>query len=132
MNKTHAGQVVTLEVIREGKRILLDVPLGDNPNKPGKGYLGVYPTQNLKSKIGFDNIVLPTAFSLYWIYVLNFGIGLMNLFPLIPLDGGRMLDDVFKEYLPQKLARALSFAFIGVGVLLLAINLIPALRSLIG
>jgi membrane-associated protease RseP (regulator of RpoE activity) len=132
MNKTHAGQVITLEVIREGKRVLLDVPLGDNPNKPGKGYLGVYPTQNLKSKIGFDNIVLPTAFSLYWIYVLNFGIGLMNLFPLIPLDGGRMLDDVFKEYLPQKLARALSFAFIGVGVLLLAINLIPALRSLIG
>lgn len=132
MNKTHAGQVVTLEVIREGKRILLDVPLGDNPDKPRKGYLGVYPTQNLKSKIGLDSIVLPIAFSLYWVYVLNFGIGLMNLFPLIPLDGGRMLDDVFKEYLPQKLARALTFTFIGVGVLLLAINLIPALRGLIG
>ncbi|NJE08440.1 PDZ domain-containing protein [Thermococcus sp. M39] len=132
MNKTKAGQVVTLEVIRNGEKLSVKVPLGEHPNNPGKGYLGVYPSQYVASTIGHENVVLPIYFALNWIYILNLGIGLMNLFPLIPLDGGRMLDETLKEFLPEKIAKPISFAFIGIGVLLLAINLIPAIRNLIG
>ncbi|WP_087035269.1 site-2 protease family protein [Thermococcus litoralis] len=132
MNKTKAGETIEVEVIRKGKKEVINIPLGSHPDNPEKGYLGVYPAQHITSKVGFNGIVLPLAFSLYWIYVLNLGIGLMNLFPLVPLDGGKMLDDVLKAFLPSKVAKSITYLFVGIGLFLLAVNLFPALRSLLG
>ncbi|MPW39740.1 PDZ domain-containing protein [Thermococcus sp. 101 C5] len=132
MNKTKAGETITIEVLRKGKKEILNIPLGSHPDNPEKGYLGVYPAQHITSKVGFSGIVLPLAFSLYWIHVLNLGIGLMNLFPLVPLDGGKMIDDVLKAVLPSKVARAITYLFVGIGLFLLAVNLFPALRGLLG
>ena len=84
------------------------------------------------SKVGAEWLVLPLFFALYWIYVLNIGIGLMNLFPLVPLDGGRMLDDVVKAYLPENIAKPVRYFAIGVGLFLLALNLFPAIMNLAG
>ncbi|MDK2782853.1 MAG: hypothetical protein PWQ32_442 [Thermococcaceae archaeon] len=132
MNKTKAGETITIEVLRKGKKEILNIPLGSHPDNPEKGYLGVYPAQHITSKVGFSGIVLPLAFSLYWIHVLNLGIGLMNLFPLVPLDGGKMIDDVLKAVLPSKVAREITYLFVGIGLFLLAVNLFPALRGLLG
>ncbi|MDN5320304.1 MAG: hypothetical protein PWP49_724 [Thermococcaceae archaeon] len=132
MNKTKAGETITIEVLRKGKKEILNIPLGSHPDNPEKGYLGVYPAQHITSMVGFSGIVLPLAFSLYWIHVLNLGIGLMNLFPLVPLDGGKMIDDVLKAVLPSKVARAITYLFVGIGLFLLAVNLFPALRGLLG
>ncbi|WP_297417797.1 site-2 protease family protein [Thermococcus sp.] len=132
MNKTKPGQVVILTVLRDGKMININVKLGKHPDKPGEGFLGIYPAQNVVSKIGMEWLILPLFFSLYWIYVLNIGIGLMNLFPLVPLDGGRMLDDVFKRYLPEGIANPVRYLTIGIGLFLLALNLWPALANLAG
>ncbi|MDK2853481.1 MAG: hypothetical protein PWQ92_375 [Thermococcaceae archaeon] len=132
MNKTKAGETITIEVLRKGKKEVINIPLGSHPDNPEKGYLGVYPAQHITSKVGFSGIVLPLAFSLYWIHVLNLGIGLMNLFPLVPLDGGKMIDDVLKAVLPSKVARAITYLFVGIGLFLLAVNLFPALRGLLG
>ncbi|WP_297458932.1 site-2 protease family protein [Thermococcus sp.] len=132
MNRTKPGQVVTLTVLRNGRELKLTVRLGEHPDRPGKGYLGIYPAQHVVSKIGMDWLVLPLFFSLYWVYVLNIGIGLMNLFPLVPLDGGRMLDDVFKHYLPERIAKPVRYFTIGAGLFLLGLNLIPAVLNLFG
>lgn len=132
MNSTRAGETIALQVERNGEVETVRITLADNPGNPGKGYLGVYPSQRLRSKIGAGWLVLPIAFSLYWIYVLNLGIGLMNLFPLIPLDGGKILDETLKEFLPEGIAKSLTYAFIAIGLLLLGINLLPALASLAG
>ncbi|WP_048150746.1 site-2 protease family protein [Palaeococcus ferrophilus] len=132
MNSTRAGETIALQVERAGKVETIRITLADNPSNPGKGYLGVYPSQRLRSKIGAEWLVLPIAFSLYWVYVLNFGIGLMNLFPLVPLDGGKMLDETLREFLPEGIAKPISYAFIAIGLLLLGINLLPALAGLAG
>jgi len=132
MNSTKPGQVVEISVLRGGHLLKVSVVLGKNPRNPSMGFLGVYPAQNIKSKVGYDWLVIPLAFSLYWIYILNIGIGLMNLFPLVPLDGGRMLDETLKEFLPEEVAKPLRFSIIGLGVFLLAVNLIPALANLLG
>jgi len=132
MNKTKAGETITLRVLREGKELNLQLTLAENPDNPGKGFIGIHPVQHVSSRVGHEEIVLPLFFALYWIYVLNIGIGLMNLFPLVPLDGGRMLDDVIKEYLPEGVARPLRYTTIGIGLFLLALNLIPALLNLAG
>ncbi|ASA78485.1 site-2 protease family protein [Thermococcus sp. 5-4] len=132
MNTTKPGQVVTLTVLRNGEELNLQLKLGAHPEDPEKGYIGIYPAQHVVSKIGYENIVLPLFFTFYWIYVLNIGIGLMNLFPLVPLDGGRMLDDVVKAYLPERVAKPVRYFTIGVGLFLLALNLWPALANLVG
>ncbi|NJE05549.1 PDZ domain-containing protein [Thermococcus sp. M36] len=132
MNTTKPGQMVTLTVLRSGEELSLQVKLGAHPDDPSKGYLGIYPSQNVVSKIGMERLVLPLFFAFYWIYVLNLGIGLMNLFPLVPLDGGRMLDDVVRAYLPERVARPVRYFTIGVGLALLALNLWPAVMNLAG
>ncbi|NJF25135.1 site-2 protease family protein [Thermococcus sp. Bubb.Bath] len=132
MNATHPGEVITLTVLRNGEEKTVKVTLGKYPNDPKKGFIGIYPIPHYVSKVGYDSVLFPTFFSLYWIYVLNLGIGLMNLFPLIPLDGGRMLDDVLKEYLPKGIVNPVRYTAIGVGLTLLALNLWPAIMNLAG
>ncbi|WP_456422671.1 site-2 protease family protein [Thermococcus sp.] len=130
MNKTKPGETITLTVLRDGKKLNLKLTLAENPENPEKGFIGIRPNQHVVSRIGHDSIILPLFFSLYWIYILNIGIGLMNLFPLVPLDGGRMLDEVMKEYLPEKVAKPLRYATIGIGLILLALNVLPAVANL--
>jgi membrane-associated protease RseP (regulator of RpoE activity) len=132
MNGTKPGETITITVLRGGRHLTLELTLGKHPQNPRKGYIGIYPAQHVVSKIGHEGLVLPLFFSLYWTYVLNIGIGLMNLFPLVPLDGGRMFDDVVKEYLPESLVNPVRYTAIGIGLLLLAVNLIPAVLSIGG
>ena len=131
MNKTKPGETITLTVLRNGEELNLKLTLGRNPENPEKGFIGIRPAQHVVSKVGHDGIILPLFFSLYWIYVLNIGIGLMNLFPLVPLDGGRMLDDLIKEYLPERIAKPIRYATIGIGLFLLALNVLPAILNLV-
>ncbi|WP_297070277.1 site-2 protease family protein [Thermococcus sp.] len=131
MNKTRPGQEITLTVLRRGERLNIMLKLGTYPGKPNKGYIGIYPAQNVISRVGHREIILPLFFTLYWIYVLNLGIGFMNLFPLVPLDGGKMLDDVLKAFLPKSVANPLRYLTIGTGLVLLALNLWPALMNLV-
>ncbi len=41
----------------------------------------------------------------YWLFVLNLGVGLFNLLPIGPIDGGRMLEVVLQKIMPHKHAR---------------------------
>ncbi|MDI3476188.1 MAG: hypothetical protein PWQ95_1916 [Thermococcaceae archaeon] len=132
MNSTKPGQTLVLSLLRGGEKIEAELTLAEHPENPGKGFIGINPIQHVVPKIGPSWLILPLFFSVYWIHVLNLGIGLMNLFPLVPLDGGRMLDDLFKEYLPETVARSLRYFTIGVGLFLLALNLWPAVMNLIG
>lgn len=130
INSTKPGDVITVDLIRNGEKETVNLKLGAKESDPKKPFIGIYLGQHYDSKVGHENVLFPIFFSLYWIYVLDLGIGLMNLFPLIPLDGGRMLDDVLKEYLPESVANPIRYATIGIGLLLLALNLWPALLNL--
>ncbi|HLC50272.1 MAG TPA: site-2 protease family protein, partial [Candidatus Nanoarchaeia archaeon] len=76
------------------------ITLGKNPDNESSAYLGAYLEQSTKINDDFKakyGEFVPNA--LIWIYglivimiVLNLGIGLFNLVPLGPLDGGRMLQ----------------------------------------
>ncbi|MCS7134819.1 MAG: site-2 protease family protein [Candidatus Aenigmarchaeota archaeon] len=39
---------------------------------------------------------------IYWVFVLNLGVGIFNLFPLKPLDGGLMLEAVCEHFFKEK------------------------------
>ncbi len=132
MNSTKPGQVISLSVQRDGKMETLRIKLANDPYRKGKGFIGIKVSQHLVSRVGHRDLILPLYFSLYWIYILNVGIGLMNLFPLVPLDGGRMLDDVLKKILPKRVVNPVRYTIIGIGLLLFALNFWPALMNLAG
>ena len=77
-----------------------EIKLAKNPDNESQAYIGAYLEQSTKIKDGIKasyGEFLPNA--LIWAYglfvilvVLNFGIGLFNLVPIGPLDGGRMLQ----------------------------------------
>ncbi|MBI2657270.1 site-2 protease family protein [Candidatus Woesearchaeota archaeon] len=84
--------------------------LAKNPENESMAYLGAYLEQSTKIK---DNIreayggFLPN--SLIWLYglfvilvILNFGIGLFNLVPIGPLDGGRMLQLALHKFFDRE------------------------------
>ena len=87
---------------------------GTNPDNHNKGYLGVKSIglhQELKTKNGFVRAIYsilsvfanPNSTSLAdyklleWIFTLSLGIGLANLLPLGPVDGGRMTYTAFVD-----------------------------------
>jgi len=102
-----------------------NITLAESPDNESIGYLGIYLTQNQEIK---KNIlqkygkILPDIFIwfiglFYWLYVLNLGIGLFNLVPLGPIDGGRMLQllmhKFFKKKKGDKIWKAISLVFLG-------------------
>lgn len=101
-----------------------DITLSKSPQNPEKAYLGVYVSQSKEIKESFKEkygnvipaIILWFIGLLYWLYLLNMGIGLFNLVPIGPVDGGRMLHllltKVFKEKWGVKIWKFISWFFI--------------------
>jgi len=83
--------------------------LAENPNDKDKGYLGVSVSQHTKYKEGLEgSFFLPAALWLIgllnWLFILNLGIGLFNLIPIGPIDGGRMMQLVLHRFFDKKRA----------------------------
>jgi len=107
--------------------------LGVHPTNASNGYLGIKieQSQKVKDSVKAQLWILPEIIIwffglLYWLHVLNLGIGLFNLIPLGPVDGGRMMHIVLYKYFPKKTAmkifNLISFLFLA----LIFINLVFA------
>ena len=117
-----------------------NITLTNNPEDINKSYLGVYVQQNSEMDEAFigrygmatAKIILwftgsPGRYGLlFWLYVLNLGIGLFNLVPVGPLDGGRMLSIALKKFFKKEKAQKI-FAYVSIFFLtLILINILFA------
>src|SRR3989338_383309 len=116
-----AGETIALTTNRTTYQITLK-------EKPGDGddpYLGVYVKQSsdikeeVKEKYGswLPNILIWITGLFYWLFLLNLGIGLFNLVPLGPIDGGRMLKTALECMMKDKkkahaIWKYISFVFL--------------------
>ena len=82
------------------------VELGKNPNNESVGYFGIQASKHFELK---DNSLGPIPWVLFtladvfqWIFTLNLGIGLFNILPIKPLDGGYMLEILLSYRLSEK------------------------------
>lgn len=86
------------------------ITLIENPDNENSGFLGVRLSQTLTTKESFEEkygsiipLVIRWISGLFgWLIILNLGIGLFNLVPIGPLDGGRMLQLVLHRFLGRK------------------------------
>jgi len=110
---------------------------GSNPNNKSLGYMGIQAVKNFEVKSEVANIYgnqIPWVwFSLLemfnWIFFLNLAVGLFNILPMKPLDGGHLLEDLlrykFSENIVKPVITLLSWFFI----FIIAISLIAGLGS---
>jgi len=89
------------------------IELANHPENSTKPYLGVYIQQNQRikekvvAKVGghLPEFFLWLAGLFYWLFLLNLGIGMFNLVPIGPIDGGRMLLAALERFFDKEKAR---------------------------
>ena len=102
------GNAIKLETEKSNYKI----KLGKNPEDENLAYLGVYVQQESNVKGSFKEkygnfipaAIIWVAGLFRWLIILNLGIGLFNLVPIGPLDGGRMLQLVLHRFVERKKA----------------------------
>ncbi len=94
-------EIITIKTDKSEYRIKLE----KNPENESLAYIGAYLEQstkikdNVKERYGrfFPNIMIWLLGLLIFLHILNLGIGLFNLVPIGPLDGGRMVQLVLHK-----------------------------------
>ncbi len=130
LNNTNPGNRIILNT----ENMSYSVTLGRNPIHENKSYLGVYIQQNTEINQSFEKkygswlavLIIWFIGLFYWLYVLNLGIGLFNLVPLGPIDGGRMLLAVLKKKYPEQKALSIWKAVSSFFLMIILINLVFA------
>ncbi len=126
MDDTASGEPMTLHTSAGDYPLTLD----SHPTRD-VGYIGIstYDRSVLSSfnplwaflyppiVMGIDEAVFPDAFSsigwffinsLKYIFFLNVGIGLFNMLPIGPIDGGQIFREVLKKFMGDKTAKSVS------------------------
>ncbi|MCX6815621.1 MAG: site-2 protease family protein [Candidatus Aenigmarchaeota archaeon] len=64
-------------------------------SETGRPFMGVfYDSRYAPSSYSFNNQYIAAYMLLFWIYVFSFGIGIFNILPMKPLDGGLLLEEI--------------------------------------
>ncbi len=126
MSNTEPGEEISVTVRRDGELIEESILLGENPNAEG-GFLGVGLGGNPQKYEEKFPLAINILIILNWMGLLNLGIGLMNLFPLLPLDGGKIVQDILKEYTNDKTSKIVTYALSVIGLGLILLNIFPGI-----
>jgi membrane-associated protease RseP (regulator of RpoE activity) len=114
-----------------------EIILGRHPKNESLGYIGIKKIRSvLRNKMTGDIVpkkimgFIGTWFNLlYWTFIINLGVGIFNLLPLKPFDGGYVYEEIlvksFGERNGKSIANFLTFLIVS----LILFNLILASRS---
>jgi len=131
MNKTKPGDEMKIKT----ECCAYSLKAMENPSDPTKPYIGI---QNATTKFvftgflkGFGEVSSITLEAIDWIVnlflwlnFLNLGVGMINLLPLKPLDGGLIFEEIFKMIFKKRFSPYLINALSAFTFVLLAINVI--------
>ncbi len=123
MQSVKSGDEVILGIYHEDKSSDYSLITTENPNIPGKGYVGVVGLSNersIKKDREFGaNIYYWFKGFLMWLYLFNLAVGLFNFLPLGIVDGGRMLQIMLKTVFKNKKKAQEYWVFISFFLLVL-------------
>ncbi|RMF05217.1 hypothetical protein D6764_05250 [Candidatus Woesearchaeota archaeon] len=125
-------------LVLNGTNGTFSVTLTKHPEEPYRGYMGVtgltthtvLRSDSFAAK-AFSEVLVMIATLLKWILILSLGIGLANLLPIGPVDGGRMLLTALQSLFPKEKAELLWRKISMATLLIILLNLFwPAFRWL--
>ncbi|MCX6711577.1 MAG: site-2 protease family protein [Candidatus Woesearchaeota archaeon] len=145
--KDAQGFLNSVKDIKPGQKLTIETNKGifniittKDPQNATRGFIGISDfalnTQikdTVKTKYGdISGVIKWFSLLLFWLVVINLGVGLFNLLPLGPLDGGRMFQ-VFSGILFKNKNKANRFFVLisWLGILLILINLWPYISKLL-
>lgn len=90
-----------------------------NPTNNSRGYIGIGVQKKLilnsQSKALFGDLIpyiwIYLLEFLNWVFMLNISVGLFNLIPMKPFDGGHMFYDLISNFLSEKNSKIISTFF---------------------
>ncbi len=119
------------KIILETDKGRFDLITEKNPGNSSRGFIGITDfsiNTKIKPNVNevFGNSVLWLLKLVFWLFIVNLGVGLFNLLPLGPIDGGRMFlvlsSVIFKEEKKaQKFWSIISYFLL----IVIFINLMP-------
>ncbi len=148
MDNTQPEQIIQISTYNEN----FQIELAEHPDNENKGFIGIgsisAPSHSEFANPLFVAWVMMTELTgrsvfhsyvynssapwglidmIKWMFVLNFGIGLFNLLPAVPLDGGYIFQGVVERVSSKRTARRVSHAFSIIVLALLIVNFMPML-----
>jgi membrane-associated protease RseP (regulator of RpoE activity) len=128
LNKTKPGDNITINNIT-----ITTIASPENPNSAYLGVLGVsnnFIYNSWNQKVTINSLIVLSTF-LFWVAALSLGIGIANLLPLGPVDGGRMvLLSLEKKFSKKKALMIFSkFSFI-LFLIIMLLLFVPILKAL--
>ncbi|BBL45817.1 peptidase M50 [Nanobdella aerobiophila] len=113
LNKYSPGQNVTIYT----NKGTYDIELVDKYNET---FLGVYVEQEYNYA---SNIIPFTGSLLLWLFIINLGLGIGNMIPIYPLDGGRALKALLEAKFEEKKAKKIMNIISIIIVILILYNI---------
>lgn len=152
LENTKPGDNVVIQTDKGDYGLVLD-----NRKSENEGYIGIYMVESVsRGKILTQTITGIFAFwksptvsagineysydyhipgylivLLFWMFLFNFGVGLINLSPIGPLDGGRIFSSLFEKVSSESVARYATWGVSVVTLGLLLVNLLPWIMGLL-
>jgi len=135
--------VVASKDLVAGEKVVLNTSsgvhsftLGVSKEDPGKGYMGVYVANQVSLKGSLAFIEMRTLSfiidMLEWIVFFNINIGLVNLLPIIPFDGGRMFHEVINSMKIKEInVKRVVYAVIVFTAIVFMVNTLPLFSMII-
>ena len=118
---TQPGGTVTLNN-HQGEYVITTTP---HPENNSISYIGITP------EFGSTFSLLLIVRSLFiWIFLLSLGLGLANLIPLGPVDGGRMFQTTLGLFMRKKKANMIWIKVTTLFLILLLILLFPIIKAI--
>jgi len=138
LNSTKAGDEILITTDKGDYKLKLE----EHPKIENKSYVGVTIRNSYEySLLGFDGIVPLTFLKIFfaimsflnWLFLISLGVGVVNLLPAKPLDGGLFFGEIFTKIFKDKGSLLINITtVILIGILLFNLFGIPWLRSFIG
>ncbi|WP_415952748.1 site-2 protease family protein [Methanobrevibacter woesei] len=116
---------------------IYNLTLSENPSNSSRGFVGVQAANHFEIKESVSSvfgdtipwILFEISTLTQWIFILNLGVGLFNLLPVKPLDGGRMFEIVLSYKLKEKTYKPITNA---VSIVLATIIIFSLIYGFIG
>ncbi len=128
MRSVEPGDNITLNTSKG----MFTITAAENPDNPERAFIGIswLPYNQLT---GFILPLMNFLFwSLFWIFFINLNISLVNVLPMAPFDGWRMLKEVMRTFDVSEIrARMFVRSVLALMILLLLINTLPIFTSVL-
>lgn len=118
------GDNVTVKTDQGSYTLTLD----KNPNNESRGFFGIQASKHfalINNSLGPIPWIFFELLELFqWVFMLNLGIGLFNLLPLKPLDGGYMLEILLSYKLPENIYKPIVNALSVVMAMIIVVSIV--------